>query len=53
MSIKILTPSGIDPANFRFVAQCLNYCTTAGHIKVKCKFEIEVEGGGSRFMYDE
>jgi hypothetical protein len=24
-----MTPSGIDPANFRFVAQSLNHCTTA------------------------
>jgi hypothetical protein len=26
---KILTPQVIDPATFRFVAQCLNHCATA------------------------
>jgi hypothetical protein len=24
-----MTPSGIDPATFRFVVQCINHCTTA------------------------
>jgi hypothetical protein len=24
-----MAPSGIDPATFRFTAQCLNYCATA------------------------
>jgi hypothetical protein len=31
MSMKKIpmTPSGIDPATFWFVAQCLDYCATA------------------------
>ena len=33
-----LTPAGIEPATFRFVAQHLNHCATAvegtGHLKI-------------------
>jgi hypothetical protein len=29
MSKNPMTPSGIDPATFHFVAQCLNHCATA------------------------
>jgi hypothetical protein len=28
-SLNLTSPSGIDPATFRFVAQCLNHCATA------------------------
>jgi len=32
MSMKYpLTPAGIEPATFRFVAQHLNHCATAVH----------------------
>jgi hypothetical protein len=33
---KILTPSGIDPVTFQFVAQCLNHCTTAFPLRCYC-----------------
>jgi hypothetical protein len=36
-----MTPSGIDQATFRFVAQCLNHCTTASPNKGKRKDEKE------------
>ena len=29
-----MTPAGIEPAAFRFVAQYLNHCATATHIQV-------------------
>jgi hypothetical protein len=38
-----MTPSGIDPATFRFVAQCLNHCATAcpTHHKYIFKFNMK------------
>jgi hypothetical protein len=32
-----MTPSGINPATLRFVAQCLNYCTTASPLFIQYK----------------
>jgi len=35
MSMKNpLTPAGIEPATFRFVAQHLNHCATASYVGV-------------------
>jgi len=37
MSMKNpLTPAGIEPATFRFVAQHLNHCGTADFSSVSC-----------------
>jgi hypothetical protein len=42
-----MTPSGIDPATLRFVAQCLNHCATAIIWRVVAKY-IEKEVADSR-----
>ena len=35
-----MTPSGIEPATFRFVAQHLNHCTTAVHNRARYRFNF-------------
>jgi len=35
-----LTPAGIEPATFRFVAQSLNHCATAVPLRLICEWEI-------------
>ena len=37
-----LTPAGIEPATFRFVAQHLNHCATAVPLHVKCPLLLPV-----------
>jgi len=42
MSMKDpLAPAGIEPANFRFVAQHLNHCATANKVIYLTKFMVE------------
>ena len=45
-----MTPSGIEPATFRFVAQHLNHCATAvpEREKVKTKLALEQDTNAQR-----
>jgi hypothetical protein len=43
-----MTPSGIDLATFRFVAQCLNHCATACPVVTSCDSELERNQGCKR-----
>jgi hypothetical protein len=40
-----MTPSGIDPTTFRFVAQCINHCTT-GSVPNRNEYREYFLGGG-------
>jgi hypothetical protein len=39
-----MTPSGIDPATFRFVTQCLNHCATSSVSQYEMKDRKKQEG---------
>jgi len=49
MSLKnTMTPAGIEPATFRFVAQHVNHCATAVPRSCRVKYEnLWSEGGGA------
>jgi hypothetical protein len=44
-----MTPSGIEPATFRFVAQYLNHCATAVPCPLKKCFQNSSEESKMRF----